>query len=230
MRPIPSLGARARPDPLHRRLLRALHGARERGDDAAAKAAWRRILEAELPRVRGIIAAFRHEALPGGKIPAADRDDVTTAVFMRLHEKSGSLRGQSVGELRTFMRTATDFACRDYLRAHVREDRHRGGSLDSGGAEGFGPSAATQQGLAKLAAELAEQSEHADVHRAMVHVALADVAEDKRVVLVMDAAGYSVEEITERLGISRDNVYQRRKRGLAQLGRAIRERAEKDED
>jgi RNA polymerase sigma factor (sigma-70 family) len=217
-------------------LLSMLHGARRRGDRDEALRAWRRIVEAELERVRGIVRGFGHDVLRGNRIPAADVDDVTADVFGRLHDRSDALQGRSVGELRVFMRTAAKYACLDDVRAHVTDDQRRGGSLDAdaeaeaeAGARAGGRDA-TDRALTQLAEQLASDDEDAEIARAIIHPALALVDDDKRGVLVMTESGYSVEEMMERFGISRDNVYQRRRRGLQQLRAAIRELAGDDED
>ncbi len=87
---------------------------------------------------------------------------------------------------------------------------------------------APAQVLDELAARAAAADEEAVEAQAMVHAALVEVDPDKRAVLVMDQAGYSNAEIEEQLGLSRDAVYQRRRRGLLQLRDAIRELAEED--
>ncbi|MEN0013961.1 MAG: sigma-70 family RNA polymerase sigma factor [Solirubrobacteraceae bacterium] len=217
----------AQPSDAHVRVqLKMLHDARARGDREAAKRAWVWIISAESQRVRGIARGFRHHALPGGRIPDHDIDDIAAEVFMRLHGKVDQLQGRSVGELRAFLRTATDYACKDYVRAHVVDDRRRAGSIDDTSPDG--QSTATERALSEIAARMAADDEEAEIARAVVHPALGLVDEDKRAVLMMDQAGASVEEIMERFGISRDNVYQRRRRGLKQLRDAILELAEED--
>ncbi|MDO9355038.1 MAG: sigma-70 family RNA polymerase sigma factor [Solirubrobacteraceae bacterium] len=219
----------AHPDDTRARVLLAmLHGARDRGDRGEALRAWRLIVEAELERVRGIVRGFRSSALPGGRVPAADVDDVAADVFMRLHDKSHKLGGRSVGELRAFMRTATQYTCRDYVRAYVTEHQRRGGSFDA--EPGSSARAASELALTRLTEQLASDDDDAEIARAIIHPALALVDDDKRGVLVMTESGYTVEEMMERFGISRDNVYQRRRRGLNQLRDAIRELSGEDDD
>lgn len=202
-----------------------LHDARRRGDRDEARRAWLMLVQAEVERVRAIARAFRADGLPGGRIPATDVDDVVQEVFVRLHGKVDGLRGESVGELRAFMRTAATYACQDYLRRHVTDDRRRAGSLD---AEPDEPSALAGPALDQLIERLAA-ADQAGEARALVHEALADVSPTSRAVLVMDQAGVPTEEIAQRLEISRDAVYQRRRRGLKELREAIQERAEDDE-
>lgn len=206
-------------------LLRMLHNARSRGDGDAAAHAWRQIVLAEIERVRGLVGQYRHDALPNGRIAEAEIDGVVTDVFIRLHQRVEAFKGGSVGELRNFMRTAADFACRDYVRRTVTDERRQAGSFDAD-REGLG--ALSAQVLDELATRAAAADEEADEAQAMVHAALVEVDPDKRAVLVMDQAGYTVAEIQERLGLTRDAVYQRRRRGLLQLRDAIRELAEED--
>ena len=206
-----------------------LHGARDRGDREQARELWLRIVVAELERVRGIVRAYEHHALPGGRVPRDEVDDVAQDVFLRLHDRVDSLKGRSIGELRKFMSTATKYACLDYVDAHIRADKHRGGSLDAG-ADGVHGGRASDRALAELAAQLAADDDAAQIARAVVHPTLALVDDNKRAVLILTLDGCDVPEIQERLGLSRDNVYQLRKRGLKQLGEAIRELAEEDEE
>jgi RNA polymerase sigma factor (sigma-70 family) len=206
-------------------LLRMLHDARRRGDREAAERAWQQIVLAELERVRGIVRCFRDPSLPDGRIAESDIDDVVQHVFLRLHERVDGLRGESVGELRSFMRTAANYACLDHLRRVITDDQRRAGSLDAAAQE---PSAVSRAALDRVVAELAVDNEETEAARAMVHRALAEVDFDKRAVLVMDQAGYPIEEIQERLELSRDAVYQRRRRGLKQLREAILEMVQED--
>ncbi len=182
------------------------------------------LVQAEVERVRAIARAFRADGLPGGRIPATDVDDVVQEVFVRLHGKVDDLRGESVGELRAFMRTAATYACQDYLRRHVTDDRRRAGSLD---AEPDEPSALAGPALDQLIERLAA-ADQAGEARALVHEALADVSPTS--CRARDGSGRRAnEEIAQRLEISRDAVYQRRRRGLKELREAIQERAEDDE-
>lgn len=206
-------------------LLRMLHDARRRGDRDEARRAWLTLVQAEVERVRAIVRAFRADGLPGSRIPESEIDDVVQEVFLRLHGKVDALRGESVGELRAFMRTAAGFACQDYLRRHITDDRRRAGSLDASVGE---PSALGSDALDQVVARLAA-ADRAGEARALVHEALADVSPTYRAVLVMDQAGVPTDEIAQRLDLSRAAVYQRRRRGLLELREAIRERAEDDE-
>lgn len=223
--PAPSAGPAGAPDE-HRAdtgaalLLGRLHRARARGDADAARRAWHELVAAELPRVRGIARGFRHHALPGGRIPAADIDDLASDVFLRLHRHVGALRGETTGELRAFLRRATTFVCQDHVARHVRDDRRRAASLDD---DAPATAAARDLALARLAEQFAGAREEQRDDRALVHAALSEVDPEKRAVLVMDQAGLPIDEIMQRLGIGRDAVYQRRRRGLLQLGRAARE-------
>lgn len=225
--PAQPFGGRQLSDTQTKVLLRMLHSARQRGDRAEAAKVWERILLAELQRVRGMASSFRRDGLPGsgGRIPAADVDDIVIGVFFRLQANSETLRGQSIGELRNFMRKATTYVCLDYVREHVRRDKPQVGSLDDDAGR-----VDIDRALRRHAEELSADGMEADLAREVIHQALAFVDDDKRMILVMDQFGYTIDEITERTGIGRDNVYARRSRGLKQLGRAIRELNGEDDD
>lgn len=206
-------------------LLRMLHSARDRGDRDAAVKAWEQIVLAEIERVRGIVGAYRHDALPSHRVAPSDVDDVVHEVFLRLHQRVDAFKGGSVGELRNFMRTAANFACQDYVRRIVADDRRRAGSLDAAHDEA---QSVSRRVLDELAARAAAHDDAAGEGEALVHAALAEVDDDKRAVLVMIGAGFTVPEIQERLGLSAAAIYQRRSRGLRQLREAIRELSEDD--
>lgn len=213
--PLPS------PDPAAARLLLMLHRAREDGDAERALRIWRLIVSAELPRVRAIVGAFRDPSLPGGRVPLSDRDDLTQDVFVRLHNKSGQLTGSSVGELRSFMATVTKYACLDYVRRHVRDDMRRADAFD---ADDDQTSPAFRAAVERLTNDLASDRNRSCEARALVHEALIEVDDNKRRIIVMDLQGYSTDEIAADLGLSAENVYQRRRRGLKQLREALLER------
>jgi len=204
-----------------------LHGARHRGDRDQALEIWQRIVLSELERVRGIVRAYRHEQLPQQRVRDADVDDVVSTVYLRLHGRVDTLRGEHVGELRNFMRTAAGYACLDYLHGVVREEQRRAGSLDATGEE---RGAVAGNSLERFALEAFEAGDAADRASEVIHAGLAMVDDDKRAVLVMQAAGCSMLEIQQRLHLSRDAVYQRRRRGLLQLGDAVRGLTEEDRE
>ncbi|MBF6620664.1 MAG: hypothetical protein ITG02_10600, partial [Patulibacter sp.] len=114
-------------DPAERALRRFVR-ARTARDGDAMKDAWAAFVRAEIPRIRGLISTFRHDALPNGRVPHEDRDAVVSDAFIRLRDGL-NLEGASIGEARACVRQAATWAFQDYVRAHVRDDRRRGGSI-----------------------------------------------------------------------------------------------------
>lgn len=204
-------------DPAERALRRFVR-ARTARDGDAMKFAWEQFVLAELPRIRGLVTFFRHAALPDGRIPRHDHDVVVTNVFLRLRDQL-KLEGASIGEARACVRNAVSWACLDYMRQHVREDRRRGGSIDThderdGAASGAPPRTVEPVTGPEL---VPDQALGADVT-----AALRRVDDNKREVVVLSLAGYDADEIATRLGLTRANVYQLRRRGYAQLGTALK--------
>lgn len=214
---VPSSPTNAPTDDVSERALRRFVRARGSQDGDAMTAAWEQFVLAELPRIRGLVATFRNAALPGGRIPTNDHDVVVTNVFLRLRDQL-QLEGESIGEARACVRHAVSWACLDYVRQHVREDRRRGGSIDAHGERDAASRGPTRTVEPATAAELVpDQALGADVT-----AALASVDGNKREVVVLSLAGYDADEIATRLGLTRANVYQLRRRGYAQLGAALK--------
>lgn len=181
------------------------------------KDAWAAFVQAEIPRIRGLISTFRHEALPNGRVPREDRDVVVSDAFVRLRDGL-KLEGATIGEARACVRHAATWAFQDYVRAYVREDRRRGGSIDRhpdaderGGGRGRPP----------VEPATGPDVVHDEATRARIGDLVLRIDENKREVVVLSVAGHSADEIAARLSLTRANVYQLRKRGLDQLRSAL---------
>lgn len=214
---MPSPPTNAPFDDVAERALRRFVRARESGDGGLMRSAWEEFVLAELPRIRGLVAIFRHTALPNGRIPRHDHDIVVTNVFLRLRDQL-QLEGGTIGEARACVRHAVGWACLDFVRQHVREDRRRAATIDPPG-DGDGAGRTSPVVEPATAPDLVpEQALGADVT-----AAIAAVDENKREVVVLSLAGYDADEIAARLELTRANVYQLRRRGYAQLGSAMKE-------
>ncbi len=181
------------------------------------KDAWAAFVEAEIPRIRGLISTFHHDALPGGHVPREDRDAVVSDAFIRLRDGL-QLEGATIGEARACVRQAATWAFQDYVRAYVRDDRRRGGSI---GPPEHAEDGDHARGRRSVEPATGPDAVHDEAMRARLGDLLLRIDENKREVVVLSVAGHSADEIAARLSLTRANVYQLRKRGLAQLRSAL---------
>jgi RNA polymerase sigma factor (sigma-70 family) len=202
--------------------LRAFVRARAAGDRAAMRRAWQDFVATEWTRIKAIVATWRHDALPGGRVPVDAREDVVHDAVARLLPYLG-LEGSSLGEAKNMVRRHTEYALKEYVRSSTKDDMRRAGSLDEPAADGEGPGATAQRAQAEVADRRIGGIEQAELRTAF-EVALRAVDENKREVLVLRMmVGLSGDEVAERLGLSRANVDQLNSRGLAQLRAALRD-------
>lgn len=210
-------------------LVRRHAAQRRRGEEAAAQETWEEIVLRNFDRIRTTVAAFKFAG--GQRLAEHDHGSAATLAYLRV--KSMTFRGHTVGELRDAVHQRVWNACMDYGRSELRHARHSGGSLDEPafGEEGdrsrFEPDVARASRAAEEL-ELSElgDSERADTYVTWVHQAIAEVsnAGHRAVLELTYIEKLRAAEIAERLQISLDNVYQRRRRGTVELQRIIRER------
>lgn len=171
---------------------------------------------------------------PGGsRFSPHDAEEAGHEAFLRVSAMASKFRGDSVGEFRATVRQTVWNACMDYGREHLRHEVHRGGSLDErAGAEEedargrFDTVVARRSARAEAeAAEDAAEAERRAERAELLQRAIAMVEnEGHREVLRMTYVHpLPAEVVAERLGISLDNVYQRRRRGKQTLERILRE-------
>jgi RNA polymerase sigma factor (sigma-70 family) len=201
--------------------LRAFVAARRRKDRAAMSETWRALLLVEWPRVSAMIALKRHQALPGGRVPAEDRDELAHEVYLRLHDWL-ELEGSSIGEVRAILRKSVNWTFLEHVRDHVADDVHHEGSLDAEDPSGEGPAAFVrriEEDLAERLTDGFEQSEQATA----IEAALDDLSEQQGRVVVLRLAGYSAKEVADRLGLTPTNVDKIHSRGMQQLRGALKD-------
>lgn len=123
-----------------------------------------------------------------------------------------TFRGVSMGELINATRTLAHHICIDVQRMSIRANRHEGPSLDapveSGGA--WDAHAATRH---------YEDEQRGAETRDFLDWALPQLKTERREVLELTFAGAELPEIVDELGITRDNVYQRRTRAMRDLAK-----------
>ena len=184
------------------------------------RASWATLVEKTIDRARGFVTTFRHRDNPSVRVHPDNIGDVTQDCYLRL--LGMSFRGTTKPEYRQAMRTCVTFECMDHCRREMEEDKRRAGSLQEeiDTEEGdkrpkFDKAIAKHEELRvadeEELARLAEQSDRLDEAIAKID------DERKRRVFEMTRDGCSTQEIMDAFDTSRDNVYQLRRRALAQV-------------
>ena len=216
------------PDEPDHLLLRRYHAARQEGRDDEAARVWERLAENNFDRIKQICSAFRYTG--GTGLPATETGSASTEDYLRVVAMGRSFREREVGQFRAAVYRTVHNACLDYGRKELRHQRRAGGSLDER-YEPDGDAGPYDAALARYEAE----------HRTDVREALEDEARRRRaeglarwgIAQVRNDNYRTVLELThlekldaaaiaDRLGISLDNVYQRRRRGLTELEKILR--------
>jgi RNA polymerase sigma factor (sigma-70 family) len=223
------------PDPRHLpppRLVRLYADARDRGEAERMAVVWKALCVKTIDRVRGLVQGFHfpntNEGFPPDRV-----DDAVQEAFLLVQGKVGKLRGSTEGEYYAALAQWVWNACMDYGRRELRHDVGIGGSLDEPGFEG-------ETDRSRFDAELDAEAAHREDERLDTEETEAGLAhgmelvawaipqienENYRVVLEMTFfERLSGEDIAQRLGITPDNVYQRRSRGLRKLQEILRDR------
>jgi RNA polymerase sigma factor (sigma-70 family) len=210
-------------------LLRRYVVARERGRTAETAQIWERLTENNFDRITMLCRAFR---FPGGG-PGLPPDEVGSAAseaYLRVVAMGANFRERELGQFRAAVARTVHNTCMDYGRRELRHKRHAAGSLDSTW-EPDGEGGPYDAVLAAYDADLRARADEALREEAsrreaegLVRWAIGRVGNDNyRAVLELtyieklDAAA-----IAERLNITPDNVYQRRRRGVKELEKILR--------
>ncbi|HWM11440.1 MAG TPA: sigma-70 family RNA polymerase sigma factor [Solirubrobacteraceae bacterium] len=202
---------------------------RDRGELERARELWEQLALANFDRVSQLVAAHRFPG--GGAIARDDLPDATQEAFLRVMAMGASFREAALGQFRAALRSCVSNACLDFGRRQLRHDRHAAGSLDErydpSGEAGPYDAAIARHSLEReaLAAEAAAAGERGAEAHDLLAWAIARVENDShREVLEMTYfRTLPADEIAGRLGISLDNVYARRSRGLKRLEEVLRD-------
>jgi RNA polymerase sigma factor (sigma-70 family) len=204
--------------------------AHERGDLAAAADCWERLAVNNFDRVQNIVKGFRFS--PGGPgLPRDEHGSAASEAFLRVIAMSAGFRKRETGRFYAALTTCVENACRDFGRREFRHTRRSGGSLDQtyepGGEAGpFDAAlAAYDAGMRRQTEEALEEEGERQRAESLVAWGIAQIKNDnyREVLDLTYLQKLSGEEIADRLGISLDNVYQRRRRGILELERILRE-------
>src|SRR3954451_7512943 len=211
-------------------LLSKFVDAHERGDLAGAAQHWERLAVNNFDRVNQIVKAFRFT--PGGAgIPADEHGSAASEAYLRVIAMGANFRKREPGRFYAALVTCVENACRDFGRRELRHDRRRRGSLDQTWELG-GEAGPFDAALAAYDAHLRRQTEEAieaelgrQEAEGLVAWGIAQIANDKhREALELTLIHkLTTAEVTQRLGITDENLYQRRTRGLRELERILRD-------
>jgi hypothetical protein len=196
--------------------LRRFLAARKAGDSAAMRRTWEELVIAFHDRMDGFVAAAHRGRL--------DPDEHELAVQLALTKFARNLintfEGTSMGELVNASKTLATFIAIDVQRAAMRVSSREPVSLDSGWDD---EDAGTPAWDSAEAWSRHDRDERSAEVLDLLAWAMPQIDRTRRRVLELTFAGFEVPEIMESLGISRDNTYQLRRRGLLDLAKLKRE-------
>ena len=210
-------------------LIRRFCEHRDRGDLERARELWEHLAIANFDRVQQLVKAFR---FPGGQpLPVEDVPDAIQEAFLRVISMGASFRESALGQFRAALRQCITNACMDFGRKELRHARHAAGSLDEMYEPGVeaGPydAAIARHSLEResLEAEAADDEQRSVDAHDLLAWAIARVENDshREVLELTYLEGLAADEIADRLGITMDNLYARRSRGVKRLEEILRD-------
>ena len=211
-------------------LLRRYVVARERGRVAEAAQIWERLCETSFDRITILCRGFR---FPGGTGLAPDEAaSAASEAYLRVVAMGASFRARELGQFRAAVVRVVQHTCMDFGRKELRHLKRAAGSLDAtwdDGGEG-GPYdaalAAYDEELRARADDARDEERSRREAEGLVHWAIAHVRNDSYRAVLELTYGEQLdgEAIAARLGITTDNVYQRRRRGLKELEKILHAR------
>lgn len=200
--------------------LRRFLAARRKGDAAGARRWWEELLTDNFDRVNGMVVLQSR-----GRLSRDEQDEALQRALIRLaNNMIETFHGSSMGEWVEATRTLVKYACIDTQRREQTISRHER-SLDAPGRgddDAGRWDADVYEVIEKDRRDRESDERDADAlgsHQAFLDWAVPQLSPKLRAVIELDRAGVAVEEIQERLGVSRDVVYQSRRRAAKQLAK-----------
>jgi RNA polymerase sigma factor (sigma-70 family) len=200
--------------------LRRFLAARRAGDEAVARRWWEELLTDNFDRIRGMVMLQSRGHLSHDE----QQDALQRALIKIANNMIHTFRGTSVGEWVESTRTLVKFACMDTQRRAAVISRHER-SLDEPG--GHDDPAGHRDAAVYAAIEARRQKQQSDEEDAealregqgFLDWAVPQLSPKRRAVIELDRAEVPVDDIEERLGVSRDVVYASRSRALKDLAK-----------
>ena len=190
-------------------LLTRFVACRDASDADGARRAWEELAVASFDRVRGMVDV---RARRYGLSPDERQEAVQVALVKLWNNMVRTFRGTSMGEYVNAMKALVEFACADVQRAAARRTEHETRLEDD----------ADRPNHDWKADELAHEAHRRGAERQdaadFVSWAVPQLTNERRrrvIERTLDEA--PAEEIAAELGVSMDNLYQLRTRGLKDL-------------
>ncbi len=199
------------------RLVERFAVARDHGDEAAARQLWGAIALKLDGRLKIYVRGFR---VPSSDRPLSeeDQDEAFQRARRRVWFKLGaSFRGVSAGEVCNAAKKATWYACVDVARERMKREQHLHRARSRPGGADDDVDELDRLSRLKAAATFERATELTDLNDELDRAMARMQNDSHREVLQLERLGVPDAEIAQRLGISTDNVYQRRQRGLTAL-------------
>lgn len=198
--------------------LRRFLVARKGGDADAMRRAWEELVIAFQPRMDALVYLAHR-----GQLSDAEHEDAVQRAMTRFTLKLvGTFHGSSMGELVNATKRLCSFAVADVIR-EAAEYRRRHHSLDQGWDGLPEDDRGAPAWEVDAAREAHEHAEHEADMNEFLAWALPRVLESRRGVVERTFAGETIEEICAALDLTRENAYQRRSRGLKDLGKLLKQ-------
>lgn len=214
-------------EPDHR-LLTKFVAAQERGDSVEAAGLWEQLAVNNFDRVKQIVKAFQFS--PGKRLPPEEHGSAVSEAYLRVISMGASFRKREPGSYYAALHSCVHNACFDYGRKELRHQKRSRGSVDERYEPG-GESGPYDKALADYDAEQRRRTEdaiEAELARqdaeGLVAWAIGRIenAKYREVLETTYLRQLPAEAIAELLGITMDNLYQRRSRGLKELEKILR--------
>jgi RNA polymerase sigma factor (sigma-70 family) len=194
--------------------LRRFVAARAKGDAAEMRRWWEELVIDFNDRMGNIV-----ELVHRGRL---DDEEHEIAVQMSLTRFSRRLidtfEGESMGELVNACKTLARGICIDVQRTSIRYREREGLSLDDGWSADA-EERVTPRWEADEAGRRYEREQRSAEVEDFLDWALPRLGDDRRRVVELTFHGATIAEIMDELGITRDNAYQLRSRGMKDLKR-----------
>jgi RNA polymerase sigma factor (sigma-70 family) len=202
--------------------------ARDRGRTAEAAQIWERLTENAFDRITVLCKGFR---FPGGTgLPPDEAGSAASEAYLRVVAMGANFRERELGQFRAAVVRTVHNTCMDFGRKELRHQRHAAGSLDAtrepeGEAGPYDAALAAYDAACRAEADeaLADEARRLEAE-GLVRWAIARVRNDNhRAVLALTyIEKLDGDAIAERLDVTPDNVYQRRRRGVKELEKILR--------